>query len=352
MLVHAPPATARPAGTALRRIFGTSAQNNAKATVLGAWRSPAAAFASPEERPLGEPPDPPRYCSYTRSGCRWEPHRDQSDGERAPRSRAAARLPGGLQQGGYYRGSPKKSRHDMGRPAQHPRHNPGHPDCCLCPHSPETMICVISNPVNSSIPITAEVSKKHGVYNPSKIFGVTTLDIVQANTFVAKLKGVDQLESTFLSLAAMLGGSSPWSQCTPKVDFPQDLLTTLTGWIQEVGTEVGKAKATTNPATLSTAYARAHQFVSSLVDAMNWKEVECSFVKSQETDGPYFSTPSMLEGKGIKKNLGIGKISPVWREGDCQGHFWAESLHQETRGVCKKHEMRRRLASSPFSLTD
>lgn len=71
------------------------------------------------------------------------------------------------------------------------------------------MICVISNPVNSSIPITAEVFKKHGVYNPSKIFGVTTLDIVQANTFVAKLKGVDQLESTFLSLAAMLGGSSP-----------------------------------------------------------------------------------------------------------------------------------------------
>lgn len=32
-------------------------------------------------------------------------------------------------------------------------------------------------------------------------------------------------------------------QCTPKVDFPQDQLTALTGRIQEAGTEVVKAKA-------------------------------------------------------------------------------------------------------------
>lgn len=32
-------------------------------------------------------------------------------------------------------------------------------------------------------------------------------------------------------------------QCTPKVEFPADILTTLTGRIQEAGTEVVKAKA-------------------------------------------------------------------------------------------------------------
>ena len=31
------------------------------------------------------------------------------------------------------------------------------------------------------MPITAEVFKKHGVFNPNKIFGVTTLDVVRAN---------------------------------------------------------------------------------------------------------------------------------------------------------------------------
>lgn len=42
--------------------------------------------------------------------------------------------------------------------------------------------------VNSTIPITAEVLKKYGVFNPNRVFGVTTLDIVRANTFVAELK--------------------------------------------------------------------------------------------------------------------------------------------------------------------
>ena len=30
--------------------------------------------------------------------------------------------------------------------------------------------------------------KKAGVYDPNRIFGVTTLDIVRANTFIAELK--------------------------------------------------------------------------------------------------------------------------------------------------------------------
>lgn len=42
--------------------------------------------------------------------------------------------------------------------------------------------------MNSTIPITSEVMKKYGVYNPNKVFGVSTLDIVRANTFVAELK--------------------------------------------------------------------------------------------------------------------------------------------------------------------
>ena len=39
-------------------------------------------------------------------------------------------------------------------------------------HCPEAMICVISNPVKSTLPIATEVFKKHGAYDPNKIFGV------------------------------------------------------------------------------------------------------------------------------------------------------------------------------------
>lgn len=54
--------------------------------------------------------------------------------------------------------------------------------CC-----PKAIINVISNPVNSTVPIAAEVFKKAGTYDPRRLLGVTMLDVVRANTFVVLL---------------------------------------------------------------------------------------------------------------------------------------------------------------------
>lgn len=35
----------------------------------------------------------------------------------------------------------------------------------------------------------SKVYKKNGVFDPRKLFGVTTLDVVRANTFISELKG-------------------------------------------------------------------------------------------------------------------------------------------------------------------
>ena len=40
--------------------------------------------------------------------------------------------------------------------------------------------------MNSTVPIVAEILKRAGVYDKRKVFGVTTLDVVRANTFVAE----------------------------------------------------------------------------------------------------------------------------------------------------------------------
>lgn len=53
------------------------------------------------------------------------------------------------------------------------------------------MIGMISNPVNSTVPIAAETLKKTGTYDPKKLLGVTTLDVVRAKTFYAEAKGLD-----------------------------------------------------------------------------------------------------------------------------------------------------------------
>lgn len=51
--------------------------------------------------------------------------------------------------------------------------------CC-----PRAIVNLISNPVNSTVPIAAEVFKNAGTYDPKRLLGVTTLDVVRANTFV------------------------------------------------------------------------------------------------------------------------------------------------------------------------
>jgi len=177
---------------------------------------------------------------------------------------------------------------------------------------PNAMVAIISNPVNSTVPIASEIYKAAGVYNPNKIFGVTTLDIVRANAFIAEKKGLDPANVN----CPVVGGHAGVtimpliSQCTPAVEFPADELKALTERIQDAGTEVVKAKAGAGSATLSMAYAAA-RFTDSLIKAMNGQEgvVECAYVASDVTEAKYFSTPLVLGPNGMEKNLGLGNLT-------------------------------------------
>merc|ERR1711962_1765812 len=176
---------------------------------------------------------------------------------------------------------------------------------------PDAALCIISNPVNSTVPIAAEVYKKAGA-DPSKIFGVTTLDIVRANTFVAELKGLDPATVN----VPVVGGHAGItiipliSQATPAVEFPADQLKALTERIQDAGTEVVKAKAGAGSATLSMAYAGA-RFAFSVIRALNGEEgvTECAYIRSDLTEATYFSTPIVLGPGGVAKNLGMGTLT-------------------------------------------
>jgi len=181
---------------------------------------------------------------------------------------------------------------------------------------PDACLAIISNPVNSTVPIASEMLKKAGKYNPNKIFGVTTLDIVRANTFIANLKGLNPSDVD----CPVIGGHAGTtimpliSQCTPPVDFPADQLKALTERIQDAGTEVVKAKAGAGSATLSMAYA-ASRFTDSLMKAKSGKEVvECAYVASSVTEAPYFATPIKLGPNGVEANLGLGTLSEFEEE--------------------------------------
>jgi malate dehydrogenase len=42
---------------------------------------------------------------------------------------------------------------------------------------------MISDPMNSTVPIAAKVFNKSRIYDEKRLFGVTTLDMVRAKTF-------------------------------------------------------------------------------------------------------------------------------------------------------------------------
>ena len=51
---------------------------------------------------------------------------------------------------------------------------------------PNAMVAIICNPVNSTVPIAAEVFKSQGCYNPKKLCGVTQLDLTRSKSFWAE----------------------------------------------------------------------------------------------------------------------------------------------------------------------
>eukprot|EP00656_Telonema_subtile_P002064 TRINITY_DN108_c0_g1_i1.p1 TRINITY_DN108_c0_g1~~TRINITY_DN108_c0_g1_i1.p1 ORF type:complete len:349 (+),score=105.64 TRINITY_DN108_c0_g1_i1:220-1266(+) len=179
---------------------------------------------------------------------------------------------------------------------------------------PKAFVAIISNPVNSTVPIFAEQMKKEGCYDPKRIFGVTTLDIVRANTFIAEAAGVDVSELNVPVIGGHAGASilPLISRSTPetKSKLTQEQVEALTDRIQNGGTEVVKAKAGAGSATLSMAKAGA-DFAIALVRAQKGEKgvVQCAYVESDVVpECQWFSTEVEIGTEGIVKNFGLGEM--------------------------------------------
>ncbi|MFV4845576.1 malate dehydrogenase [Edwardsiella tarda] len=176
---------------------------------------------------------------------------------------------------------------------------------------PNACIGIITNPVNTMVPIAAEVLKKAGVYNPNKLFGVTTLDIIRSNTFVGELKNLDPATLDI----PVIGGHSgvtilPLLSQIPGVSLTEQEVADLTKRIQNAGTEVVEAKAGGGSATLAMGQAAA-RFALSLVRAMQGDEnvVECGYVESEGEYARFFAQPLLLGKEGLVQRLSIGTLS-------------------------------------------
>ncbi|ODQ54443.1 malate dehydrogenase [Saitoella complicata NRRL Y-17804] len=195
----------------------------------------------------------------------------------------------------------------------------------IAQNCPEAFILVISNPVNSTVPVVAEVLKKHNVFKPKRLFGVTTLDVVRASTFTAEVtsEGADPREFTI----PVIGGHSGvtiiplLSQSKPSVNLSQEQIEHLTNRVQFGGDEVVKAKDGAGSATLSMAFA-GYKFAEAVLKMIKGESgiVEPSYVYlpgvpggdeiAQSVGGvDFFSGLVELGADGAKKIRPLGNLS-------------------------------------------
>ncbi|KXN85924.1 Malate dehydrogenase, cytoplasmic [Leucoagaricus sp. SymC.cos] len=200
--------------------------------------------------------------------------------------------------------------------------------------APKAFVLVISNPVNSTVPIVAEVFKKHGVFDPKRLFGVTTLDVVRASTFVAEKHGDLSLVKDVV--VPVVGGHSGVT-IVPLLSqsshpLPASISTedykALVKRVQFGGDEVVEAKDGAGSATLSMAYAGA-EFAFKILRAVKGEKgiVAPTYVslaadpqggalltKDLGQELAYFSSNVELGREGVVKINSLGKITEAEKE--------------------------------------
>merc|ERR1711865_140967 len=183
---------------------------------------------------------------------------------------------------------------------------------------PNAIVNIICNPVNSTVPIFAGVMKKHGVYAPRKILGVTMLDVVRSKEFIGAMKSVNPQDVSIPVIGGHAGATvlPLLSRVSPAhITFSDEELKALTPRIQNAGTEVVEAKAGAGSATLSMAQAAA-EFATACMRGMGGEHiVECCYCENNVTELRFFATLCSLGPNGVEKAHPLPSMSAFEQEG-------------------------------------
>lgn len=174
---------------------------------------------------------------------------------------------------------------------------------------PKALLAIITNPVNTTVAIAAEVLKNAGCYDPRRLFGVTTLDVIRSETFIGELKGVDPRSVNLKVIGGHSGTTILPLLSQTGFTFTAEEVASLTDRIQNAGTEVVQAKAGAGSATLSMALAAA-RFCKVLVKGLQGETaIECAYVDGGSPHARFFAQPVKFGKNGVEEVLPYGALS-------------------------------------------
>ncbi|KAH9256694.1 hypothetical protein BASA81_005199 [Batrachochytrium salamandrivorans] len=177
---------------------------------------------------------------------------------------------------------------------------------------PKAHILVISNPVNSTVPIVAEVLKKHGVFDPARLL-VLPRSMLCVPLHCVLRQGHESNDVNVHVVGGHSGVTILPLLSQTGLKFTQEEIEKLTLRIQYGGDEVVKAKDGAGSATLSMAQAGA-RFTNSLLKALNGQKgiIEPTFVYSPvaKKEGADSLLPmSSLVPKVLPRSTHLGPMS-------------------------------------------
>ena len=175
-------------------------------------------------------------------------------------------------------------------------------------HAPaHCIVPIITNPVNSVVPIVNGV-----IQAPTRVAGVTTLDVIRASRILGQRLGKDPREIQIPVVGGHAGKTIVplFSQAIPlgcTKGISQEEIEEMDKQVQEAGTAVVEAKNGAGSATLSMAYA-ASRFVDAVLRGLSGDKnvTECCFAETKEG---YFAVPYTLGKHGLETQHSLGHMN-------------------------------------------
>lgn len=215
----------------------------------------------------------------------------------------------------------------------------------IAAHAPEARILVISNPVNSLVPIVYETLQSVGKFEAGKVMGITTLDVIRSHTFLLEIIGRKAYSLEKLrSAVTVIGGHSGETIIPIFTDQKYyrrlkdaKLYDSYIHRVQFGGDEVVKAKDGAGSATLSMAWA-GYTFAKKLLNSLH---------RDTATDDQYpiptfVYLPGLPGGKELQKKLNTSVdffAAPVKLEKGiviAVEHDWVDSLNDDEKKLIAK----------------
>lgn len=183
-------------------------------------------------------------------------------------------------------------------------------------------VALVSSPVNALLPYCAELLKKEGRFDPRKMFGVTTLDVVRTRCLVADALGKNPFDISI----PVVGGRGGVTACPliAQTDLPvsMDDVVQITGKVQQYGAPFEHACESEGDATLPATEAAppaslglaqaAYEFAVSLLKAQrgDFGITECAYVEStMRPETPFFSSRVRLGEEGVEAIPPMGRLT-------------------------------------------